>query len=59
MLPMVPVAEPGVPEVAEDQVVQAMVSACATAHVATAQAARKSADTGLTSKRFSCISHSP
>jgi len=52
---MVPVAEPGLPEVAEDQLVQAMVSACATADVANAQAARRSADTGFTSKRLSCI----
>ncbi len=55
MLPMVPVAEPGLPEVAEDQLVQAIVSACARAGAETAQAARRSADTGFTSKRFSCI----
>ena len=55
MLPMVPVAEPGLPEVAEDQLVHAIVSACARADVETAHAAKRSADTGFTSKRFSCI----
>src|SRR5206468_13069141 len=51
----VPVSEPGLPEVAEEQLVHAIVFACARADVETAQAARRSADTGFTSKRFSCI----
>jgi hypothetical protein len=55
MLPAVPVAEPGLPEEPEDQLVHVIVSARAMADVETAQAARRSTDTGFTSKRFSCI----